>query len=63
MKEAFSYWSSPGHLGLIAAGVSVWLPGQVATCCGQEFCFYVWSGDYSDSQGYMDDILELKDIR
>lgn len=31
IEEAVSNYSSPGHLGQVATGFLVWLPGLVAT--------------------------------
>ena len=49
---------------MIATGVAVWVPRQVATYYESEFYFYIWCGHYpfvySVSQWYLDEILQLK---
>lgn len=39
--EAVSYESSLDHLGPIAIGIAVWLPGLVAADYWTEFYFYM----------------------
>lgn len=38
IKKVVSYWLHPGHSGLIATEVTVWLPGIIAGC-GPRFYF------------------------
>ena len=46
MRKAVRYQSSPDHLGWVAEGVIVWLPGVVTADYRSKFPFYKWSGHH-----------------